>query len=293
MSIYKYDAFLKTIEFGSITKAAEELGYTQPGLSHVLSSLETDLGVKILFRDRSGVYLNQTGEALIPYIRTVCEAENQLRKKISEIQNESFGCVKLGVFTSVATHVIPDILIALAERNPNVAIQLFHGTYEEIEEWIRQGKVDTGFILDPPRLPLKTYPIKNDRTMVIMPHGHPLEFSDVVEQKELLNYPYILYGGGNWEDHKRVEVFDQLKKNAKYTVNDDNAVFAMVEKGLGIALVPELVLKKTSYCIAKRELFPPAYRTIALAVREEDNLSPFVKQFINHIIYANSTKDLW
>lgn len=88
MSIYKYDAFLKTIEFGSITKAAEELGYTQPGLSHVLSSLETDLGVKNLFRDRSGVYLNQTGEDLIPYIRTVCEAENQLRKKISEIHNE-------------------------------------------------------------------------------------------------------------------------------------------------------------------------------------------------------------
>ena len=71
MSIKKYEIFLQTADLGSFTKASEMLGYTQSAISHIITSLEDELGVKLLLRDRFGVRLTQEGQQLLPAIRTV------------------------------------------------------------------------------------------------------------------------------------------------------------------------------------------------------------------------------
>ena len=290
MNIYKYEAFLKIVEMGSLKKAAEAMGYTQPGLSHILNSLEADLNAKLLIRDRSGISLSSVGQELLPYIGTICEDEQRLREKMREISELNAGIIKLGVFPSMATHVIPEVLALFLEKNPNFNVQLYPGKYGEIEDWVRQGKVNMGFVIEPSGKSLKLRPLKEDKIMVVMPRGHPLETFDAVPQEILLKYPFILYGSGCLEDYKHVEVFEQLRANAKYTGSDDNTIFSMVESRLGISLAPELVLKRIAYDIVWRELDPPAYRTIVVIVRADTKIPASIKRFCDQISYILDSK---
>ena len=71
MSLQKYEAFIKTVELGSLTKAAETLGYTQSGVSHMIQSLEDEVGTKLMHRDRSGIRMTSDGEQLLPYFTDI------------------------------------------------------------------------------------------------------------------------------------------------------------------------------------------------------------------------------
>ena len=290
MNIYKYEAFLKIVEMGSLKKAAEAMGYTQPGLSHILNSLEADLNAKLLIRDRSGVSLSSVGQELLPYIGTICEDEKRLREKMREISELNAGIIKLGVFPSMATHVIPEVLALFLDKNPNFNVQLYPGRYGEIEDWVRQGKVNMGFVIEPSGERLRLRPLKEDAIMVVMPRGHPLETFDAVPQEILLKYPFILYGSGCLEDYKHVEVFERLRASAKYIGGDDSAIFSMVENRLGLSLAPELVLKRVPYDIVWRELDPPAYRTIVAIVRADTKIPASIKHFCDQISYMLDSK---
>ena len=78
MSISQYQAFLKTIELGNLTRAAEDLGYTQSGITHLLNSLESDCNLKLLVREKSGAYATADGEELMPYFEEICQSYDNL-----------------------------------------------------------------------------------------------------------------------------------------------------------------------------------------------------------------------
>lgn len=85
METGKYRALLRTAELGSITRAAEDLGYTQSAVSRIISDLEQEWGVALLIRGRSGVALTAAGEALLPGLRAVCNAERELQEEVAEL----------------------------------------------------------------------------------------------------------------------------------------------------------------------------------------------------------------
>ena len=85
MSISQYQAFLKTIELGNLTRAAEDLGYTQSGITHLLNSLESDCNLKLLVREKSGAYATADGEELMPYFEEICQSYDNLYRKLTYI----------------------------------------------------------------------------------------------------------------------------------------------------------------------------------------------------------------
>ncbi|MBF1150623.1 MAG: LysR family transcriptional regulator, partial [[Eubacterium] sulci] len=85
MSISQYQAFLKTIELGNLTRAAEDLGYTQSGITHLLNSLESDCNLKLLVREKSGAYATADGEELMPYFEEICQSYDNLYRKLNDI----------------------------------------------------------------------------------------------------------------------------------------------------------------------------------------------------------------
>ena len=93
MSIQKYEAFLKIVETGSLTKAATALGYTQSGISHMLSALEKEWNITLLSRDRAGVSVTAEGLQLLPFVQNICRAT-----VISSISLASFTAWKPALF---------------------------------------------------------------------------------------------------------------------------------------------------------------------------------------------------
>ena len=141
MSATKYQIFLKTVECGSFTKAAEELNFSQSGISHAISSLEEELGVTLLVRSRSGVALTYEGRHLLPYIRDTVNAYRMLQSQAAGFSGLEQGTIRLGTFTSVSSYLLPPAMERFRRLHSGIRFELYQGLYYEIEDWVREGVV--------------------------------------------------------------------------------------------------------------------------------------------------------
>lgn len=159
MNILKYMAFLKTVETGSFTKAAELLNYSQSGVSRMISDLEREWRITLLERDRNGIRLTSDGSRLLPYAQSVCAEYRKLRMEVDDLHGVQSGMIRIGTFSSGAIHWVPNIIKAFQKDYPGVDYELLLGDYSEIEEWIAQGRVDCGFLRLPTRPEFDTIPL--------------------------------------------------------------------------------------------------------------------------------------
>lgn len=278
MSIKKYEVFLKTADLGSFTKASELLGYTQSAISHIITGLEDELGLKLLARDRFGVRLTQEGAALLPAIRAVCQENEEVRRQAALLHGLEVGEVRIGTFLSVSVHILPRLLAEFSAQHPHITFELLQGTYEDIERWIGEGRIDLGFLRLPTAAKLETALLLEERILAVFPKDRaPAQEAFPVSQ--IQSAPYILQA-----DSLDGELRDIFKKSPvspriTYSAKDDYAVMAMVEGGLGMSILPELLLRRTPYQVEKRELDPPATRQIAIACKHQSALPPAARQF--------------
>ena len=118
MSVSKYQMFLKTVECGSFSRAAEELNFTQSGVSHAVQALEDELGITLLSRNRGGVVLTADGRALLPRVEALCAAHHALMQSAADLKGLDAGLVKVATFSSVSAQWLPSILKKLRRRLP-------------------------------------------------------------------------------------------------------------------------------------------------------------------------------
>jgi DNA-binding transcriptional LysR family regulator len=282
MSIKKYEIFLKTVDLGSLTKASQILGYTQSAISHIIAGLEDELGIKLLIRGRAGVRLTEEGHHLIPAIRTICLDNQELLRQVSELHGLETGTIRIGTILSVSIHLLPMMIRAFSEQHPNIDFELLQGNYEDIEQWISEGRIDCGFLRLPTNEVFETILIVKEKFLAIFPENRKLE-----EERFRFDYvkaePYILRPDTLDDDLSKVLKKAAYRPKITYSAKDDYAVMAMVEQGLGMSILPELLMKGTTYQLQKMELDPPVFREICLAYKKVQNLSPVAKQFISYV----------
>lgn len=285
MNIQKYLAFLKTVEYGSITKAAEILSYSQSGVSRMIQDIEKEWGLSLLERSRGGVRLTSDGMKLLPYIQSLCTEYEALQKQVQELKGMESGLIRIGTFSSAATHWLPNIIREFQKDYPNIEYELLLGDYTEIETWIQEGRVDCGFLRLPTLPEFDTIFLEQDDFLVILPENHPLTKKEKIFLSDLGKEPFLLL-----EKDKNTEISDFFRKhdfspNVHFTLWDDYAILAMVESGMGISLLPRLILKRIPYRVAVRELNVPAYRDIALVLRNQKTAPLAVKRFLEYLSY--------
>lgn len=146
VNIKKYRAFLKTVECGSFTRAAEMLNYSQSGISRMIQDLEKEWNVSLLERGKAGIRLTSDGIKILPYAKRICDDYDKLQIQIDELNGLQTGIIRIGTFSSVATHWLPNIILEFQKDYPNVDYELLLGDDKEIENWIMEGRVDFGFL---------------------------------------------------------------------------------------------------------------------------------------------------
>ncbi|MCM1432791.1 MAG: LysR family transcriptional regulator [Clostridiales bacterium] len=285
MNIQKYMAFVKTVEYGSFTKAAEMLDYSQSGISRMINDLEREWKVILLERGKAGIKLTSDGLELLPYAKNICNEYEKLQIKVSELNGLQSGIIRIGVFSSVATHWLPNIIKEFQKDYPNIDYELLLGDYTEIEDWINEGRVDCGFLRLPTKSEFETIFLKRDKLMAIIPENHPLVNYDKFPVTALCNEPFMLLEKGTKTEISEIFERYNLKPNVHFTTWDDYAIMSMVESGLGISILPQLILKRIPYKIIAKELDIPAYRNIGLAIKNTKNSSLAVKRFIEYLKY--------
>lgn len=283
MSLKKYKALLETAELGSLTKAAEKLNYTQPGISHMILSLEREFGFPLLIREKNGVRLTAEAEKLLPYLMQTVNGEEKLREEISLINGADVGKLRIGCFMSLSIHFLPSIVAEFSKRRPGVELQLYVGEHGEICEWLHQEKIDLALMSLPVPEEFTFLPLFDDPIYAVLPEGHPLAQQERVRPSELVKYPFILQHQGSDEDANRVLNGEKLRPNVRFRVRGDEAIQSMIAKGLGVSLAPELVLSRKPEGLALRPLEPEYHRVLGIALPKGGGSSPALQRLIELI----------
>lgn len=287
MNLQKYRAFLKTVEYGSFTKAADALCYSQSGISRMIQDLEKEWKLSLLERGRAGVRLTSDGLQVLPYVKSVCEAYQRLQMQVDDLNGLQSGLIRIGTFSSTATHWLPNIIREFQKDYPNIDYELLLGDYQELEAWIREGRVDCGFLRLPAHPDLETIFLEQDPLLVVLPENHPLAGCERFPVTALCNDLFMLLEKGVKADIS--SIFEQcgLTPNVHFTTWDDYAIMSMVESGLGISILPQLILKRAPYRIVTKQLDIPAYRNIGFGLRDKKTASLAVKRFLEYLRYRS------
>ena len=260
--IHKYLAYLKTIETGSITQAAAELGYTQSAVSRMIADLEEHWDVPLLTRNRSGIEISSEGTQLLPILQSIVKGQEELNFAVGELHGLQSGLIRVGAFTSMATGWMPLMIKSFHEKYPNIRFQIFNGEYNQIATWLRRGQIDCGFLALPCAKEFDTTFLLRDSLTVILPPNHPLRDAECFPVSRLSDEDFIsLKEEQDYEINLFLEHLRQSPR-IKFEVSSDFAILAMVECGLGISVVHDLILSRTTATLpsprARRRSRPPS-----------------------------------
>lgn len=284
----RYIALEKIIELGSFTKAADVLGYTQSAMSQMIASLEKELSIKLLQRSRTGVKLTLEGEELYPFIERSILQYRAMQEKANEIKGLETGIIRVGTISSITCHWMPKLIKGFEELYPKVQFLFHQGDYTSIQEWIKTGAVDFGFITPPAVTELETITIKDGEMLVVLPKNHRLAKYETIKFEEIVSEPFILLEEGHYSEPLNACHAAGFEPNIKYTIHDDYAIMKMAEAGLGISILAELMLRRNNYDIVCIPLDPPIYRTLAIGYKDKNSLPVAAKCFIEYLL---SNKD--
>ncbi len=282
-NILKYKALIKTVDCGSFTKAAEALSYSQSAVSRMIADLETEWNLPLLVRSRSGVQLTAEGRSLMPHIQQLCSQYEDLQARIDSLHGLESGLLRIGTFSSVATHWLPSVIKKFQHDYPGIDYELLTGEYGQIEHWILQGRVDLGFVLLPVRPELQLVNVYNDELLAILPENHPLTSRSRVSLESMTDYAFMLRETSEKAEISPLFEAKGIRPDIQFTTYDDYAILSMVESGLGISILPRLILRRNPYRVVTRPLETPAYRQIGLALKDKENASLPVKRFLEYI----------
>ncbi len=281
--LLKYLAFVKTVEKGSLTAAAQAMDYAQSSVSKMIADLEREWDMNLLKRSKTGVCLTSAGEQMLPYVRKLLNEYDNLEGQVNKMNGLETGIVRIGTFASVAINILPDIFAHLKVEYPGIEYELLLGDYNEIEAWIDEGRVDCGFLRLPTVSEFEAVKVIEDEYKLVLPLGHPLaEMEDVaIEELEGENFLLLEHGG-------KTEVSDLLeryhvKPDIAFTTWEDFAIMAMVEKGLGVSILPDMILRRIPYRLEIRSLKIPYYRSIGIAFKDRGRLTPAARKFVEYV----------
>jgi len=283
MNIRKYGAFVRAVELGSLSKAAEELGYTQSGISHMMQSLEEEIGFPLMVRTSAGIQPNGEGELLLPVIRQLLDASESLEQHIAMIKGADTGRIRIAAYPSVATYWLPGIIRDFQKDYPNVEIQIIEGGSNTIEEIMASRQADLCLYAGGEGKNFEWMPLCKDRMLALVPPEHPLAGNKAVALEAFLGEPFIMPMPGY--DGEVRYILDKLPRwpHILFSACSDYAIINMVTEGLGVSILPELLLQNYGHNAVALPMDPPQERMLGMGVPQLRTASPVTRNFMRYI----------
>ena len=279
MSISKYKALLTVVDMGALSKAAEKLGYTQSGLTHMMNAIESEFGFSVLQRGHYGIKLTPSGERIISKVRQLVMCEESLENELEMVRSWGDNAIRIGAFSSMAGTWLPSIIEKFNREFPDVIVQIQTGTVDELYGGLDDGKYDMCFGTKNSRYDFKWYPLDNDRFYAILPRDYP-EDGDVFRITHFNGTKFLMPGLGFDDDISAVFSQNNVRPFVTPTYVDDPAIISMVEHGLGISMLSELIITGRSEGIKALPIVPEVSRTLALAIKPDKVMTLPMKRLV-------------
>lgn len=276
----KYRALLTAIDVGNMTRAAEQLGYTQSGLSYIIKTMETEYGFSLLKRSRTGVRPTEDCLRILPVLRDLEKKSQLLEQQIADIRGLVTGTVSVGVFPCISRFWMPDILRDFTSRYPGITLSIRESGQEDLDDWLRDGSVDLLLYSRQPHFVHQWVQFEQDDLCAVVPEGHPLASCREITLSQLEGEPFIMEDSAHDHDIPRLLKESGFQANTCWSSKDELAILNMVSAGLGVSVLPGLYLRDSHPGVVVLPLVPRAYRQLGAAMLSLDELSPAARRFL-------------
>ena len=276
MDTMKLRAVLAAAKCGSLSKAAKAFSYTPSAFSHLLSSFEEKLGVRIFKRSSTGVTLTQEGHALLPEFEKMLACEEQISDTVRGLIAENGNEVRIATYSSISRNFLSRFLGDFKKIHPEIALCVH--VADDLTGWLEKERADVIFADNIVLPEQELIPIAHDRYYAVAPEGL-LGEKESITREELYDLPHIFT-----DDEYLKTVFEKsrFRELIYFKSEDDQAVIQMVRAGVGVAVMPELVLRGNMRGVAIVELAPAVTRTLGFATRKHAR-SLAVRKFVKYV----------
>lgn len=281
MDTKKYEALLASINMGSFTKAAEILGCTQSGLTHMMNGLEQEFGFQLLIRGHHGVKPTPNCSRILPYIQKLVEANTALDVEIKRVNTMKDSVIRIGSYTSIIMHWLSDAVKKFNTDYPDITVEIKDGGADEIYGWVMDGTVDIGFLSRQEEYKTEWIPLKKDPLLAIMPPDD----SHTAKQIPLTDFngkKFLMPSYGLNKDIYRVFKKYGITPDISNSHMNYVVILSMVERGLGMSILSELLLKGRNDNIKIMDTKPKMYRELGIAIQSHKYATNTVKKFIEY-----------
>ena len=279
MDAKKLEILMTAVDLGSFSKASQVVGYTQSGLTHLVNSLEREIGLPLIKRSHNGISLTRQGEALMPAIREYLKANTNLQNKIQAITEQQAETIRVAAYASIAMHWMPEILYRFRRICPkvNVDLRMVDNALEPFE-LLQDDKTDVIFASRQKYGGCDWLPLYRERMYAILPRNYPLEGRETFPLEELEGKDFLMpYGRFDLDVHAaldRVEV--RIREKAAYV--DDETVIRMVSKGLGVSMMTELMIRGRTDDVLCVPVVPETIRELGMGLPKGREMPESVKK---------------
>ena len=279
------EAFVTIVKLGSLSKAADKLGYTKAGMSYIVNNMEEIAGFRIFERKYGGVRLTPEGRKLLPAVQALYGYELALLEQMDRIKGIETGRIRLISFNSVIVCWMPEILRTFKEKYPGIEIQLSscEGP-EEGMKLIREGDADCGFLATDRPEGVELFRIKDEPDMAVVSLDHPMADKEVFPIAEMPNYPFIGYSEDEAPFFYEFIRSHGIELDQIMTVDNDYGNLSMISKGMGFGVYPRMIAENGNFPVKAIALDEPTYTPISLGIRSYEKGSLAARAFVDHVL---------
>ena len=277
-------AVLAAAETGSFSRAAEVLRYTPSGVTQLVTAFENELGFSVFRRSTKGVSLTENGQLLLPTVREFLRQEDRLFELATEINGLLIGSVTIAAYSSIATHWLPAVIRVFQQDYPHVSIRLMEGIWQEVSGWLDDRTADIGFFSYQEGMPYEWIPLAEDPMLALLPPGHPLADASAYPLKDCEKDDFIMPALGCDDDVEALFRHYGIVPKIRFTTMENFSAMSMVEQGLGISIMNQLITEGHICNVVKLPLAPPAQITMGAALHSRVDASPAVKMFLKYAV---------
>ncbi|MBQ0038249.1 MAG: LysR family transcriptional regulator [Clostridiales bacterium] len=282
MDTKKLRALATAVQLGSFTRAAEVLGYTQSGLTHMMNSLEKDVGFPVLVRCRSGVKLTPAGERIFPLVQEFLASGEALEREIMLVNTDKEETIRVSAYSSIAMHWLPEVIERFRYEHPKVNVDIQMGSVEEVYRWVREDKVDMCFASrqENMNVGMEWTHLRDDPLLAVLPQNYPLAGETTFDVRRFDGQEFLMPSMGFDLDIMRALNRSDVSPQIRTTQVSDSVVISMVGHGLGVTILSELVLKGRQDDVKTLPLSPAAVRELGIVSQPRKELRPLARRFI-------------
>ena len=248
MNLAAFEAFVRVMETGSISMAADLLFITQPAVTKRIHSLEDYFGVKLFESAGRGVQATHAAQSLLPKVKNWLNELGDIHHTLSHEQSEVRGKLKIGTSHHIGLHHLPAHLKKYVQQFPEVKLDVHFVDSEQAHEQVLAGDLELAFLTLPPQGDerLRYITIWEDPLIFVVAPFHPLAQKKNLKLQDLIEYPSLLPAAQTYTTQITLTEFERQGLKPKITMSNNplESIRMLVSIGLGWSVLPKTLLNQ-------------------------------------------------